>query len=299
VKGNFPIGFLIWSLGTNEVIDRVETSIIGNDQEMTQASEIGKKIFHSTQKGGLIIDWLRKHFDQVAVRIGYLRIQGTDVQQNNTIFVTSQPSESDFRESKVTSITKNNIFEASIYFSVRNIVKPNWLNDRDQYLYPVAEVQTDIEFRNDCLVYALFNNNIQSKHGTNHWIPFSEVEVNAQDKFESNFMFRFINGKIPRDQDLLGLVDEPLRPLVFSEDASMVLSAGKELWKFYHAQPGCITNASLYDIKEYFQGRNEKGRMNSNSQDEDFVLLISKLRDGLQRLGKKIVPKIFELGFLK
>ena len=42
-----------------------------------------------------------------------------------------------------------------------------------------------LEFQNDCLAYTLFNNDIQSEYGTNHWIPFTEQEVNAQDRFES------------------------------------------------------------------------------------------------------------------
>jgi hypothetical protein len=35
---------------------------------------------------------------------------------------------------------------------------------------------------------------------------------------------------------------------------------------------------ALYDIREYFQGRNDKGRMNSRSSDETYTLLISDLR---------------------
>ncbi|MEZ4724887.1 MAG: hypothetical protein R2863_09565 [Candidatus Kapaibacterium sp.] len=44
----------------------------------------------------------------------------------------------------------------------------------------------------------------------------------------------------------------------FSEEATAVFDAGRELWKYYHSQPNVNVNASLYDIREYFQGRNEK-----------------------------------------
>ena len=40
----------------------------------------------------------------------------------------------------------------------------------------------------------------------------------------------------------------------FSETAKKVFKAGRELWKYYHKQPKCNVNASLYDIHEYFQG---------------------------------------------
>jgi hypothetical protein len=55
---------------------------------------------------------------------------------------------------------------------------------------------SDSDFQNDCLAFTLFSNNIQSQFGTNHWIPFTELEVNARSKFESNFMTDFIAGKV-------------------------------------------------------------------------------------------------------
>ena len=149
-------------------------------------------------------------------------------------------------------------------------------------------------------------NKISSKEGTNHWIPFSEQEVNAREKFESNFMFKFINGKIEPDEspiDIFSVLLEPKVhyevPLKFSEQAKAVFNAGKELWIYYHQQPNCNVNASLYDIREHFQGRSEKGKMNNKSQDEAYMQLIAKLRNQLKLLAKKIEPKVYEYGFLK
>ena len=51
-------------------------------------------------------------------------------------------------------------------------------------------------------------------------------------------------------------------------------------------------NASLYDIREHFQGRNEAGRMNSKSDDETYMRLIQDLRSKLKTLAKKIEPKV-------
>jgi hypothetical protein len=58
-------------------------------------------------------------------------------------------------------------------------------------------------------------------------------------------------------------------------------------------------NASLYDIREYFQGRNEQGKMNNKSADETYMLLIGHLREKLKQLAEKIEPKVYEYGFLK
>ena len=57
-------------------------------------------------------------------------------------------------------------------------------------------------------------------------------------------------------------------------------------------------NAALYDIREYFQGRNDKGKMNNKSEDEQYTVLLNVLKESLQVLSKTIEPKIYEYGFL-
>lgn len=89
------------------------------------------------------------------------------------------------------------------------------------------------------------------------------------------------------------------KPRQFSEEATTVFDSGRELWKYYHSKNDINVNASLYDIREYFQGRNDKGRMNSRSDDEKYTELISELTNKLNLLTDKIKPKIYEYGFLK
>lgn len=300
VKGAFPIGFLIWNLASKLDITILKSDVMLNDSSVTRCWQEETKTFYASKKGTFIIDWLRKYFDKNSERIGYLRIQGTDVQQNRTIFVTSKPSESDFRESKVTEITKNNLIASSIYFTLRSIIKPTWLNDRDQYLYPNDDWKNDKEFQNNCLMYALFNNNIQAKYGINHWIPFTEYEVNAPDKFDSNFMTQFIKGKLKSsgNGDVFKKENLHTEPLEFSPEAQAVFNAGRELWQYYFSKSDCNVNAALYDIREYFQGRNDKGKMNNKSEDEQYTILMNALKDSLKDLSKKIEPKMYEYGFL-
>ena len=206
-------------------------------------------------------------------------------------------------------ITKNNLIEAAIYFSVRKVIAADWLNDRDQFLYPNDGWRTDQRFQSDCLAFTLFNNNIQSQHGVNHWIPFTESEVEARSKFESNFMTDFMAGKIATPGDLLdrqygGGKTKPGKKLMFSAEAKKVFKAGRELWCYYHSQPDgglnpIDVNAGLYDIREYFQGRNAQGRMNAKSEDETYTKLIGKLRLALKILAESIAPKVYEYGFLQ
>ena len=186
------------------------------------------------------------------------------------------------------------------------------MNDRDQFVYPNDSWQTDKEFQNDCLTFTLFNNsnNITSSEGTNHWIPFTEYEVNAQAKFESTFMTDFIKGKIKQEATTTDLFTNGVvsssevensqnKPLVFSEEATAVFDAGRALWHYYHAQKDVNVNASLYDIRAHFQGRNDKGRMNSKSDDAAYMQIIGALRESLKTLAEKIKPKVYDYGFLK
>jgi hypothetical protein len=144
-----------------------------------------------------------------------------------------------------------------------------------------------MEFQNDCLAFTLFHgqNRISCADGVNHWIPFTEQEVDASEKFDSNFMSKHIKGK------------------TFSNEADSVLKSGLELWKYYHAKSKgnntVSVNASFYDIREYFQGRAPNGKMNNNSTDEPYNRIIKTLRNNVKLLAQKIEPKIYEYGFLK
>jgi len=206
-------------------------------------------------------------------------------------------------------INQHNLLKSCVYFAVRKCIKMNWLNNNDQFLFPNKKWEKDKIFQTDCLIYTLFNNKIQSRYGTNHWIPFTEQELNSRAKFDSNFMTDFIKGKIKHsgNGNLLEKEKQRTTPLEFSDEAKVVFEAGKNLWIYYHQSIKNIpvlggkanVNASLYDIREYFQGRNEKGKMNNKSQDETYNQFISDLRKALQVLAKKIEPKVYEYGFLK
>jgi hypothetical protein len=195
-----------------------------------------------------------------------------------------------------------------MYLAVRQVYPNTWLNDRDQFLYPNDGWKTDMAFQTNCLIYTLFHgqNRISASQGTNHWIPFSETEVDAKDRFESHFMSDFLAGKTKPTQSNEGNLFESATPdttsapqLQFTTESNAVLGAGRELWRYYHTMPDANPNASLYDIKEYFQGRNDKGKMNPSSEDAHYTELLDNLKSALKALGEQIKPKVYEYGFLR
>ena len=297
VKGKFPIGFFIWNTNAKENFESIISDIYDSKGNFS-----GTKLLFNSSKSKSINDWLITTRNRINEKnIGFLSAKGNDFQNVNFIFIINDKNQ--LPHPRGTWITDKNLIEIGIYVAVRHVIKATWINDRDQFIYPKAGWQDDKEFQNDCLTFTLFDNanNIQSQYGTNHWIPLTEQEVNAQAKFESNFMTSFIKGKLPQTEEasLFGDNNVNNQPLKFSEEAKAVFDAGRALWTYYHAQPNVNVNASYYDIREYFQGRNDKGKMNAKSSDETYTALHAELKNKMAILADKIKPKIYEYEFLK
>jgi len=298
VKGKFPIGFKIWNGEINENFDRIISSAY-----IYEKGEIKRDIDEIfILPKSYITKWIKKGYQKE--NIGMMNSGRTDFQNQNLVHIQNETND----KGHSIYIDKNNLILTSLFFAIRWVIEATWKNDRRQYEIPTDGWQTDTEFQNDCLAYTLFHgqNRISSKEGINHWIPFTEQEVDAPERFASNFMTDFIKGKIKPteeehqkifNQDNLNLI--PSAPLVFSSEAQAVFDAGRELWCYYMKQENSNPNASLYDIREHFQGRNDKGKMNNNSSDETYTQLIGKLREALKVLAEKITTKIFEYGFLR
>ena len=167
-------------------------------------------------------------------------------------------------------------------------------------------------------------------------ILFTEAaEVDAKECFSSHFMSDFLAGKgravclKPPFEGCGGLGQTALPGLVgemshaegeggccanaprsprsprenLSPAARAVLDAGRELWRYYHAQPGAKANAAYYDIRRHFQGMKKtasgKEQMNATSGDERYNTLLAALRAAMKRLAAQIEPKVYAYGFLK
>jgi hypothetical protein len=303
VKGSFPIGFTIWNTAIKEKITQIRCDVYEREY-----NKVAVKTFYGDLSESLN-EWIVAYNYKNGSGIGFMGICGPDFQNNKFLHISSDKG---IRHVTYYNFVAENLIEGCIYFAVRHCIKATWLNDRDQFLYPNDGWQTDTEFQNDCLAFTLFHNQnkISSKDGTNHWIPFTEYEVDAKELFSSHFMVDFIKGKLKPNGN--GTLYEPEKvrttPLEFSPEAKALFDAGRELWKYYHSQEFPTSylaetsynpDASLYDIKEHFQGRNQKGKMNNKSTDETYNSLITNLREKLKQLAEKIEPKVYQYGFLK
>lgn len=295
VKGKFPIGFFVWNTLKKEIIDSYLYDIYDENQIF-----IGNRKIYSYSNCKYINDWYKNFYDNSSEEIGIMNTRGNDFQNYNYIRISS-----DNNHNHTNIITKNNLLQSCIYLSVRHCIEADWLNDRYQFLYPKNTWEDDTEFQNDCVAFTLFHsqNRISSEQGVNHWIPFTENELNAKDSFASHFMTDFLSGKIKKtisgNDSLFSSGTKSSYPLKFSSEANAVFEAGLSLWKYYHSFDLINVNASYYDIRAFFQKFNDKGRMNPTSKDETYNSLLACLKSKMDILAQKIAVKVYEHGFLK
>lgn len=311
VKGQFPIGFLVWDTAVKKRFSEFHADVYNQDGIFLK-----KKGIFSYDKSKYINDWIKIHrankrrtkknnWEVELVKghnlfLGKMPFKGNDFQNQNLIAIVN--IERDYnKEAGQFYISDYNLVPASIYFAARKVVKADWMNDRDQFLEPNPNWINDDDFKSNCLIYSIFNNSIQQKYGKNHWIPYTEDQVGAPEKFESNFMSDFLMGRVKKMGNSLHSNNNNFLalPMQFTQEAQSVYNAGLALWSYYLKQPNINVNASLYDIREHFNGRDENGKMNTRSLDETFNSLNTTLRENLKLLTSAIVPKIYEYGFLK
>ncbi|RAR74170.1 hypothetical protein [Flavobacterium aciduliphilum] len=313
LKGNFPIGFLVWKtdmLSTKRIdITEIKTEVLDK-----KAKPIGEKSFYNLPNKIFLNSWMKKSKtnNELALPLsnaikvsnnprkkmscdnmkGFLFAGNNDFQnaQTGTLLTSSIYTG---RNGGGVYLDDKNLWQAAIVFSVRRLVKPTWLNDRDQFLIP-TEPLTD-EFKNDCLLWMLFNgSNLTASANdlewngkkwsiVNHFIPFTEEEVGANDRFESDFMVQYLKDK------------------KLSTEAKAVLKEGKKLWQAYFAHTDVRAvreelklnrpDVGWYQVRNALKRRNESG---------DFAPISFKpFEEAYKTLTEKLQPMVYELGFLK
>ncbi len=306
VKGQFPIGFLVWDTATPPL---KPTNALNLEVFDSRGEFLGYKNIHSCNKVLLLADYLQKFQPKKRDTIfGYLDPGRNSFQHQNLVHI-SVIDKSQQSHVKYFPIIATTILLVSVFFSIRHCIKATWQNDRDQFYAPYDDAfQDDSEFKNNCLIFMLFHaqNRITTTQGTNHFIPFSETEVKSKERYSSHALLDFLKGKIKEKGDSLFLnAKKENKPLEFSLCASRVFDAGSEIYRYYHTQASTNrsynANISLYDIKEFFQGRNAQGKLNlpAKAKDEYYKQLYANLQDALKDLAKEIQPKVYEYGFLR
>lgn len=311
LTGNFPIGFLVWQTtkSSTSFVNEIRTDVLDK-----KAKPIGEKFFYNLPSEQLLSKWIVRPKPNTIEALPLKNaivpatktkdIRGTYWSDNAIACLYAHAS--DMQNANLTAllssgysspgaffVNKENLWQAAIVFTVRRLIKPTWLNDRDQFLQPTAPLPD--EFTTDCLIWMLFNgsnltagaNDLEWNNKkwslVNHFIPFTEAEVGAPDRFESDFMVRY-------------LMDKTLSP-----EAQAVLDAGRGLWQAYFAHTDVRTvrdelklnrpDVGWYQIRNALKARNASG--------DAVPVSFSAFESAYQTLSEKLRPQVFELGFLR
>lgn len=311
LKGNFPIGFLIWKTypksNKYSKISTITTDILDRT-----AKPIGNKTFHNIPNNKMLNVWLNrpKRNAEFALPLKNAITPATAVPRvdkwSNHAIAYMYCGKNDFQHATQQTalfsspygqgdgfyVNPDNIWQAAIIFTVRQLIKHTWMNHNDQFLQPNNVLLHN--FKTDCLVWMLFHNkNLTASANklewknkqwsiVNHFIPFTETEVNAPDRFESDFMANYL-----RDKTL-------------SKEARSVLNAGCALWKnyFQNTYPHTVReefklnrpDVGWYQIRNALKKRNESG--------ENLPIDFSPFESAYAALSDKLRPMVLELGFL-
>lgn len=313
LNGDFPIGFLIWKTDQNSKkrspITEITVEVLNKKSE-----QIGEKKFYHLPNSTYLNVWMKKSEtnDELALPLsnaitissnprikkscdnmkGFLFAGNNDFQNAPTGTLISSSIYTG-RNGGGVYIIPDNLSQAAVVFSVRLLIKHTWLNHNDQFLQP-TEPLTD-EFKTDCLIWMLFHgkNLAASADGlewngktwslVNHFIPFTEVEVDAPDRFESDFMVQYLADK------------------TLSAEAQAVLDAGRSLWRAYFSYTDARTVRDAYKLNRpdvgWYQIRNAlKAR---NASGDTVPVNFGPFEQAYQVLTEKLQPQVFSLGFLR
>lgn len=307
LKGDFPIGFLLWDTAKNASIETVKTTALD-----ATGGVVGEKTFYRTETQPPLSEWIVRprsnQTDAIPLKnaltpttsvkdvrgdkwadgaLGSMICKGNDFQNAAT---STALLSSGYCSAGAFFVTPDNLWQAAVVFTVRRLIKPTWLNDRDQFLQPAVELSDAL--KTDCLVWMLFNGSNLSagadglewngKHWslTNHFVPYTEKEVGAAGRFESDFMSAYLAQRKP------------------SPEARAVLDAARTLWKQFHA-----TKFEKKIRDEFRLGRPDAGwyqirralEADADSKPVDF----EPFRTAYEELSTKLRPLVYTYGFLR
>jgi hypothetical protein len=313
LNGDFPIGFLIWQtrnqFKNKEVINEIVTDVLDK-----KSNPIGEKIFYNIPNKRFLNGWMVKSktnnelalplsnavsiSDNPRIKMSCDNMKGFLFAGNNDF--QNAPTGTLIASSIYTGrngggvyLNDENLWQAAVIFTVRLLIKHTWINHNDQFLQPSQELSE--EFKTDCLIWMLFHGknltasandlewNGKNWSIVNHFIPFTEQEVNAPGRFESDFMVQYL-----KDKNL-------------SVEAQTVLHEGKKLWQAYFAHTDVRSvrdelklnrpDVGWYQIRKALEARNTSG---------DFPPVDFKpFQESYKALTEKLRPMVYELGFLK
>lgn len=306
-KGKFPVGFLIWNL--NKKIPLNEQNI-STDIYNFNIEKYAEKIFYSSNRKDFLNKWIKrppaiKKFpplsgglnvadknkdrrDRISENfLASLMCVANDFTHQNYTSILSGP----YVSAGAMSITPENFEQSMVVHMVRQLPKATWLNDRDQFMQPTKELSR--EFICDAVIWSLFA-------PSNQTVSLRNVEYEGEIYRMPNNLFPFMLEELRAWK----ISDADIRMQIFmatddrfaakwiqknyadiSEESRAVLRKARIIYKKFYEE---LTDLDLkkYKIADWDAGWYQI-RMSSGASID------------LTELSEKLLPQIYDLGFLR
>ena len=304
-RGKFSVSFAVWDLNKKIPIEEQNISL---DVFNSDVEKYAEKTFYTARNENYLNKWFKrspaiKKFppmssalnvnrtnkdrrDRIAENfLASLMSKGNDISnQDGTAFLSGP-----YVSTCGLSITPENFEQCMIIHMVRRLPKATWLNDRDQFMQPTKKLTPD--FVSDAVIWSLFA-------PSNQTVSLRDVEYEGKYyRMENNF-FPFELEELRTWQ----ISDAEIKMQVFmaaedrfaarwiknnrlSAEAAAVLSSGRELYKKFYAELATL-DVARWKITDWDAGFYQV-RMSLGASID------------LSALSKKLLPQIYELGFLR
>ena len=316
-RGKFPVGFLVWQLDKKRSLEdqEIRLDVFNLDLEKT-----GTKLISSGSRENYLSKWVprprtapdawpplssaltvahERADSRNRVAPGFLAsmmAKGNEMANQNFTALFSAP----YTSAGAFSVIPQNFERAMILHTVRRLPQATWLNDRDQFMAPTEEI-LDPEFVGDCVIWSLF----ADSNGT---AAMKDVEYNGRLYQIRNNIYPYLltevqewevglstlqSSLVSANSDRFGAQWIQKNPL--SSEATTVLDAGRSAYRAFYRLSNLVRHAhwkiGLWDVG-WHQIRMSLG-------DRDLAAPeLSAVRKAHAALGRKILPRLHDLGFL-
>lgn len=305
-KAQFPVGFLVWNLGEQLPLESQKISL---DVYNEHVEKFAKKIFHAVNRNDTLNKWIDRprrtkkfppmtsainiqrgkvHCDTVSENfLADLMSLGNDfLHQNYTAILSGV-----YSDGHDISVTPENFEQAMVVHMVRRLPKATWLNDRDQFMQPTKILPR--EFVTDAVVWSLFapSNQTASLRDVeyegevyqikNNFFPFALSEVQAWECSEPQIRWQI--ARATEERFAAAWLKKNRGDL--SAEAAAVLNAARKIYKRFYAELLTLDRRK-WKIEDWDAGWYQ-------------VRMALGAKIDLSALGEKLLPQIYELGFLR
>lgn len=318
VANNWGIAFSIWKNGVNEnnsefthkLIDKPtdEIEIVGikniyNLDNLVKANEwcrISKKSNVTVPNMSNALNIKENNYKIAEGFLGYMYNKSNNVDKNTqevALFSTM------FSDAHGITLFKDNFTKCTALFSARKLIEKNWVNSKDEYLAPNTEHPLWQEFENDSIVYSLF-------HSASNQSSLRQIEYKGKlwdIKNEFFWMSRkemmslanengndvcYQDANVSTDRYVYNL----LQNITLSEEAQLVLDKACELVrKTFKYRMMFDEDNENYQINNWDASYYQMKPLWKEYAKDDF----EEFKSLYKKLGDKMRPMVYELGFLR